>query len=105
MSFIILDNVEVIECRLYVRTFFFKSLLKIRVHVGGYSFNAFLPFETDVLNEVITDLLSLAVGNPEDVAGLYVNELGGVMVAMMEFKLVDTKTLCLPLCFDEFEPL
>ena len=101
MSFKILDNVEVIEYRLYMRAFFFESLLKIRVHVGGYSFNAIHPFETDVLNEVIDYLLALAVGNPENVTVLYVNDVGGVTVAMMEFKLVDTKALCLPFWLDE----
>ena len=51
--------------------------------------------------EIKDDLLALAVGNPEDMPGLYVDDVCGVAVTIMEFELVNAKALGLPLWFDE----
>jgi len=50
-----------------------------------------------VLNEVIDDLLALAMGDPEDMASLYVDDVGGVLVASVKL----TEVLCLPLGLGE----
>jgi len=54
-----------------------------------------------MLNEVIDDLLALAMGNPEDMAGLDVDDVGGIVVASVKLELVDAEALCLPLGLDE----
>lgn len=54
-----------------------------------------------MLNEVIDDLLALAMGDPEDMASLYVDDVGGVLVASVKLEFVDTEVLCLPLGLGE----
>lgn len=59
------------------------------------------PFEADVVYEIKDDLLALSVGNPEDMPGLYVDDVCGIAVTLMEFELVNAKALGLPFWFDE----
>lgn len=92
---------EVVEYRLYVWTLFLKGLLEIRVHVRGDSLYSVHPFKADVVYEIKDDLLALAVGNPEDMPGLYVDDVCGVAVTIMELELVNAEALGLPLWFDE----
>ena len=60
------------------------------------------PFQADMLDEVVDDLLFLAVGDPEDVPGLHVDDVRGVLPAVMELKLIDSEDLRRLFRLDEF---
>lgn len=84
----VLDEMEVVEYRLNVGTAFLKRLLKVGIHVAGDSLHAVHPFQTDMVDEVIDDLFLLAVGDPEDVPGLHVDDVGCVLPAVMELEFI-----------------
>lgn len=48
-----------------------------------------------MVNEVVDDLLLLAVADLEDVAALHVDDVRSVAVPVMQLELIDTKKLCL----------
>ena len=60
----ILDDVEVVEDNLEVRTFFLEGLLEIGIHVAGDSDDVGHPISADMLDEVVNDLFLLALLEP-----------------------------------------
>ena len=84
---------EVVEYRLDPFAALLEGLLEIGIHVAGDSFYAFHPLHPDMVNEVVDDLLLLAVADPEDVAALHVDDVRSVAVPVMQLELIDTKKL------------
>ncbi len=74
---------EVVKDRLDVRASLFKILLKISVHVTGHGFNTVHPCKFNMVNEVMDNLLLLAISDPKDVAVLQTNDDRGVSAAFM----------------------
>ena len=71
--------------------FILESVSKIGVHVAGDSFNILHPVHSDMSDEVIDNLLAFALGDPEHMSGLQINDMGGIPSAVMELKLVNAK--------------
>ena len=76
--------------------------MEVRIHVACHGFNAVHPFKANIINEAADGLLLFAVCNPENVAGLQVNDDGGVSMTFMEQKLVNAKESDLLLRLNEF---
>jgi hypothetical protein len=68
--------------------------LEIGIHVAGDSLDRAHPFQADMVDEVIDHLLFLPMGNPEDMAGIQVYDVGGIAVTVVEFELIDGKHFC-----------
>ena len=98
----VLYDVEVIEHRLYPGAFFLKSLTEIGVHVVGDGLDRVHPFEADMVDEVIDHLLFLPMGDPEDMAGIKIYDVGGIAVAVVELELINGKHFCRLLRSDQF---
>ena len=49
------------------------------------------PFQTDMLDEVIHDLLFLAVRDPEDMPGKHVDDVSGIAVSVMQLELINAE--------------
>ena len=95
------DDVKVVEDRLDPLTAFLKGLMEVRVHVTGNSLDALHPVHADMLYEVIDHLLPLAMGDPENVSGLHINDVGRVPAAVVKFEPIDAKVLSLTLRLDQ----
>ena len=91
----VLDDMEVIEYWLDMGALFLKRLLEIGIHVAGDGFDMVYPLQTDMLYEVVHDLLLLASGDPEDMPGLHVDDVGSIAVAVVKLKFVNTKDFCM----------
>ena len=87
----VLDDMEVIEYRLDMGTLFLKRFLEIRVHVAGDGFDMVHPFQADMLNEVVHDLLLLTACDPEDVSGFHIDDMGGIPMPFVELEFINTK--------------
>ena len=55
----------------------------------------------DMVNKIVDDLFCLSFGNPEDVAGLYIDDVGRVPMTVMELELINPEILCLAVWLDE----
>ena len=71
-----------------MRAAFLKGFLKVRVHVTGNGLHAVHPSLAYMIYEVIDGTLALAVCEPQDMSALHVDEEGGVLVAVVQLKLV-----------------
>ena len=86
---------EVVEYGLDMGTLFLEGLLKIGIHVTGNRFYMIHPFQADMLDEVVHDLLFLSSRAPEDMPGLHVDDMGSIAVAVVKLKFVNTKEFCM----------
>lgn len=68
-----------------------KCFLKIRVHVTGNSLNMTHPFNTRMINKIVYDLFLLASGNPKNMAGFQIDDMGGVFMAVMKLEFIDSQ--------------
>ena len=98
----VLDQMEVVKDRLDMRAALFKSFLEVGVHIAGDSLHTVHPFQTDMVNEVVDDLFLLAIGDPEDVSGLHVDDVGGVLPAVVELEFINAEDLRSLLRLDKF---
>ena len=87
----VLDDVEVVEDHAQMRAFLLERLLEIRIHVKGDSLDVGHPFQPDVLDEVVDDLLLLSLCNPEDMAVRHVDDVRRILVAVVQLELVDAE--------------
>ena len=87
----VLDDMEVIEYWLDMGALFLKRLLEIGIHVAGDGFDMVYPLQTDMLYEVVHDLLLLASGDPEDMPGLHVDDVSGIPVPVVELEFINAK--------------
>ena len=87
----VLDDMEIIEDHPQVRALFLESFLEVRVHIKGNGFHMRHPFQPDMLDEIVDDLLLLSLGNPKNVAVRHVDDVGRVFVSVVQFELVDAK--------------
>ena len=82
---------EVIEYRLGMRALFFEGFLKIGVHIAGDSFDMIHPFQADMLNKVVYDLLLLAACDPQDMSSLHVDDVSCIPVSVVQLEFINTK--------------
>ena len=87
----VLDDVEVVEYRLYPLAGVLECLLEVRVHVTGDGLNRCHPFESDMGDEVVYYLLLLAVAYPEDVTILHIYDVCSIAAPVVELELIDAK--------------
>ena len=97
----VLDDVEIVEDHPEVRALLHERLLEVRVHVKGNSIDMGHPFEADVLDEVVDDLLLLSLCNPEDMPRLHVDDVCRELVAVVQLEFVDAEETSLPFRTDE----
>ena len=97
----VLDDMKVIEHRLNPGTFFLEGLLKIRIHVTGNGFHGVHPFQTNMFDKIIDHLLFLPMGDPKDMAGIKVYDVGGITVAVVELEFINGEYLCRMFRFDQ----
>ena len=87
----VLNDVEVVKDRLDMRALFLEGFLEVGVHVTGNRLDIVHPFQTDMLDEVIHDLLFLAVRDPEDMPGKHVDDVSGIAVSVMRLELINAE--------------
>ena len=90
----VFDDMEMVKHRLNPGAFFLKSLRKIGVHIAGDGFNVLHPIHPDMIDEIIDTSLAFALGNPEHMSGLQVDDMGGIPPTVMEQELVNTEKSC-----------
>ena len=84
---------KVIEYRLDPWTFFFKSFLKVGVHVTCNGLYGFHPLKAYMFDKVIDYLLFLSVRDPKNMACFEIYDMSGVTIAVMKLKLINGKHL------------
>ena len=82
---------EVIEYRLDMRTLFFKRFLEVGVHIAGDRFDMIHPLQTDMIDEIVYDLLFLAAGDPENMSGFHVDDVGSISVTVVELEFINAE--------------
>ena len=92
---------EVVKYRLNPFATVFEGFLKIGVHVTGNGLYSFHPVCTDMVNEVVYDLFLFPLGDPEDMAGLHIDDMSRVPVTVMKLEFIDPEILCLTFRLDE----
>ena len=87
----VLYKMEVVEDRPDVWAFFKESLFKIRVHVQRDGINMAHPIHTDMLDEVVNDLLLFPLCNPENMSGCHIYDMGRILMSVMQLELIYPK--------------
>ena len=90
----ILHDMEVVKYRLNPIASILERFLEIGVHVAGDGLDRVHPFQADMVDEVIDHLLFLPMGDPEDMAGIKIYDVGGIAVAVVELELINGKHFC-----------
>lgn len=49
------------------------------------------PFNTRMINKIVYDLFLLASGNPKNMAGFQIDDMGGVFMAVMKLEFIDSQ--------------
>jgi hypothetical protein len=84
----VLDEVEAVVDDIEMREALQECPLEVGVHVAGDGLHMGHPFLSDMVAEVVHDLLPLRACKPEHMPCLEVDDHGGVLVAVMELELV-----------------
>lgn len=82
---------KVVKDRLDMRTLFLEGFLEIGVHVTGNRLDIVHPFQTDVFDEVIHNLLLLAMRDPEDMPGKHVDDVCCIAMTVVQLELINAE--------------
>ena len=82
---------EVVEDGSDVRALFQERLFKIRVHVQRDGIDMAHPIHTDMLDEVVNDLLLFPLCNPENMSGCHIYDMGRILMSVMQLELIYPK--------------
>ena len=86
-----LHEMEVVEDGSDVRALFQERLFKIRVHVQRDGIDMAHPIHTDMLNEVVNDLLLFPLRNPENMSGCHIYDMRRILMPVVEFEFIYPK--------------